>query len=56
MHQNQKGNQWHFGMKSHIGVDARTGLTHSLSTTATIDHDLNETENFFFTEKSVLFQ
>ncbi|WP_415583531.1 hypothetical protein, partial [Klebsiella quasipneumoniae] len=23
-------NQWHFGMKAHIGVDAKSGLTHSL--------------------------
>jgi IS5 family transposase len=22
MHQTKKGNQWHFGMKAHIGVDA----------------------------------
>ena len=26
MHQTKKGNQWHFGMKAHIGVDADTGL------------------------------
>ena len=25
----KKGNQWHFGMKAHIGVDAKSGLTHS---------------------------
>jgi transposase, IS5 family len=29
MHQTKKGNQWHFGMKAHIGVDAESGLTHS---------------------------
>ncbi|GHL43715.1 hypothetical protein ECZU28_37100 [Escherichia coli] len=28
MHQTKKGNQWHFGMKAHIGVDAKSGLTH----------------------------
>ena len=33
MHQTKKGNQWHFGMKAHIGVDAETGLAHSLETT-----------------------
>ncbi len=26
MHQTKKGNEWHFGMKAHIGVDAETGL------------------------------
>ena len=34
MHQAKKGNQWYFGMKAHIGVDAHTGLVHSLATTA----------------------
>ena len=26
MHQTKKGNQWYFGMKAHIGVDADSGL------------------------------
>jgi IS5 family transposase len=26
MHQTKKGNQWHFGMNAHIGVDADTGV------------------------------
>ena len=34
MHQTKKGNQWYFGMKAHIGVDAKSGLVHSLSGTA----------------------
>ena len=34
MHQTKKGNQWHFGMKAHIGVDAETGLTHGVAATA----------------------
>ena len=34
MHPTKKGNQWHFGMKAHIGVDEATGLTHSVVTTA----------------------
>jgi len=29
MHQTKKGNQWHFGMKAHIGVDVNTGLVHT---------------------------
>ncbi len=29
MHQTKKGNQWHFGMKSRIGVDAGSGLVHT---------------------------
>jgi len=34
MHQTKKGNQWHFGLKAHIGVDAKHGHVHSLATTA----------------------
>ncbi|SSK08054.1 putative transposase [Klebsiella pneumoniae] len=45
MHQTKKGNQWHFGMKAHIGVDAKSGLTHSLVTTAANEHDLNQLGN-----------
>lgn len=40
MHQTKKGNQWHFGMKAHIGVDACSGLVHSVETTAANVHDL----------------
>ena len=34
MRQTRKGKQWYFGMKAHIGVDAESGLAHSLETTA----------------------
>ena len=34
MHQTKKGNQWYFGLKAHIGVDARQGTVHSVVTTA----------------------
>jgi IS5 family transposase len=30
MHQTKKGNQYFFGMKSHIGVDADAGLVHNV--------------------------
>ncbi len=39
MHQTQKGNQWYFGMKLHIGVDSKTGLAHSAVVTAANVHD-----------------
>lgn len=45
MHQTKKGNEWHFGMKAHIGVDAQSGLTHTLVTTAANEHDLNQLKN-----------
>ena len=42
MHQTKKGNEWHFGMKVHIGVDSETGVVHSLTTTAANAHDVTE--------------
>jgi transposase, IS5 family len=39
MHQTRKGQQWHFGMKMHIGVDSQTGLAHSAVVTAVNVHD-----------------
>lgn len=39
MHQTKKGNQWHFGMKAHIGVDSRTKLIHAVVATAANVHD-----------------
>jgi IS5 family transposase len=34
MHQTKKGNEWHFGMKAHVGVDAASGLVHTVIGTA----------------------
>ncbi len=45
MHQSKKGNQWHFGMKLHIGVDSQSGLIHSASVTAGNMHDSQELAN-----------
>ena len=35
----KKGNQWHFGMKSHVGVDEDSGLVHSAVSTIAKTHD-----------------
>ena len=42
MHQVKKGNQWYFGMKAHIGVDAVTGIVHSVATTAANVADITQ--------------
>jgi IS5 family transposase len=34
MHQTRKGQQWYFGLKAHIGVDAKQGHVHSVATSA----------------------
>ena len=40
MHQTKKGNQWYFGMKAHIGVDADSGLVHTVVTTPANEADV----------------
>ena len=40
MHQTKKGNQWYFGMKAHIGVDADGGLVHTVTTSAANEADV----------------
>lgn len=45
MHKTRKGNEWHFGMKLHIGVDEAFGLIHDMATTPTSAHDITQTEN-----------
>lgn len=52
MHQTKKGNQWHFGMKLHIGADSRTGLVHSASVTAANVHDSHEVPNLLHGEET----
>ena len=42
MRQTKKGNEWRFGMKVHVGVDAETGVVHSMSTTSANVHDVTE--------------
>ena len=55
MHQTKKGNNWHFGMKAHIGVDAETGLVHSLQTTSANVHDLTPVEELLTGEEATIF-
>jgi hypothetical protein len=42
MHSTKKGNPWHFGMKAHIGVDADSGLVHTVVGTAANVHDVTQ--------------
>ena len=55
MHQTKKGNEWHFGMKVHIGVDADTGLVHSMSTTAANVHDITEAHHLLHGGEKVVW-
>ena len=55
MHQSKKGNQWHFGMKLHIGTDSQTGLVHSASVTAGNVHDSQELANLLHGQETRLY-
>ncbi len=55
MHQTKKGNQWHFGMKLHIGADSQSGLVHSASVTAANVHDSHEVPNLLHGEETRLY-
>jgi IS5 family transposase len=39
MSHSKKGNAWHFGMKTHIGVDAKSGFVHTAGVTTGSVHD-----------------
>ncbi len=51
MHQVKKGNEWHFGMKMHIGVDDSLGLIHSISTTPANVHDITQVDQLLHGEE-----
>ena len=52
MHQTKKGNQWHFGMKMHIGADDISGAVHSLETTAANVHDVTVADQLLHGEET----
>ena len=54
MHQTKKGNQWYFGMKAHIGVDADSGLVHTVRSTAANVADVTQAEHLLHGKEEVL--
>ena len=55
MHQTKKGNQWHFGMKAHAGVDADSGLVHTVTATAANAHDITQASQLLHGEETDVF-
>jgi IS5 family transposase len=55
MHQTRKGNQWYFGMKAHIGVDAESGLVHTVRGTSGNVNDVVEANSLLHGQESVVF-
>jgi hypothetical protein len=52
MHQTKKGNMYFFGMKAHIGVDAESGLVHSLVGTAANVADVTQVDQLMHGEET----
>ena len=50
-----KGNQWYFGMKAHIGVDAGAGYVHSVTATAASVHDLDQITHLVRADDDVVY-
>jgi len=55
MKQTKKGNNWYFGMKAHIGVDADWGLVHTVVGTAANINDLNVAGQLLHGEEQAAF-
>ena len=55
MHQTKKGNQWHFGMKAHIGVDADSGLVHTVIGTSANVNDVTQGHALLHGEETDVF-
>lgn len=55
MSQSKKGNQWHFGMKAHIGVDVKSGLVHTVKTTTGKVHDAKLTDGLIRADDRAVF-
>jgi transposase, IS5 family len=54
MHQTKKGNQYHFGMKAHIGVDDESGLVHSVVGTAANVADVTQVDKLLHGDENVI--
>ena len=55
MHSSKKGSQWYFGMKAHIGVDAESGLVHTVRGTSGHVSDIAEANSLLHREESIAF-
>ena len=55
MGQSKKGNQWYFGMKAHVGVDARSGLVHTAGVTTGKIHDAKVMDNLIREDDRAVF-
>ena len=55
MHSSKKGNQRYFGMKAHIGVDAESGLVHTVRGASSHVSDIAEANSLLHGKESIAF-
>jgi transposase, IS5 family len=55
MHSARKGNQWHFGMKIHVGADVDSGAVHTVTTTSANIADIDELPKLLRYDDAVVF-
>ncbi len=55
MSSTRKGNKWYFGMKVHVGVDAKSGLVHTVEVTTAKDHDVTVLPNLVREDDRAVF-
>ena len=55
MSSSKKGNQWYFGMKTHIGVDAESGLVHTAGVTTGKVHDAKVMANLIREDDTAVY-
>ena len=55
MHSTKKGNQWRFGMKCHVGVDAGTGYVHTIEVTPANVHDVTVSTDLLREDDEVVY-
>ena len=55
MHQAKKANQWRFGMKAHIGVNAESGLVHTVIAAAANACDVTQGHGLLHGQENMVF-
>ncbi|MBB5498841.1 IS5 family transposase [Paraburkholderia sp. MM5384-R2] len=55
MQSTQKGDNWYFGMKMHVGADAESGLVHTVIGTATNVYEISVTEALLHGEETDVY-
>jgi len=51
----RKGNNWHFGMKAHIGADAKGGLVHTVVVTTASEADITIMDELLHGDEQVVY-